>query len=398
MAVEHAAASGEAPAAVEVLLDALEAEGALGSGARVGELRSELAAIARLRLGVWTKRPEVALVDLYARTLHLPELADARARWIQALDARGPWLQPLRPRSTAPLHPPDPSASQPAGSRFPPLFGPEGRRFVAGHTLYDGQSGAARAQLDASFDRNVEPPWPPWHVGTELIVCNHDHLQVWRARDGQPLPAGGWLQLPTWESIAYSRSGRHMVHGADTRATLRELPSLTTLATLDITVTVDALGLSPTAELVAVFGEGCVELHHRSGAPLYFERALTSEEVLSRSRDEFRLAFSADGRHLRLHVAAGEQRWDDPEEPPFFQPAVNAAWRIDGDAVTRVPGPPSQDLQLPPGWTLENGPTTVFRHRGGPTITVPCGGPWTSNPLDPRILGSANGLFMFRGL
>ncbi|WP_157595672.1 hypothetical protein [Plesiocystis pacifica] len=100
LALEPAAASGESLAAVEVLLDALEAGGALGTGGRVSQLRSELAAIARQRLGAWTLRPEVALVDLYARTLHLPELADARARWAEALDARGPWLQPTRPWPT----------------------------------------------------------------------------------------------------------------------------------------------------------------------------------------------------------------------------------------------------------------------------------------------------------
>ncbi|EDM78279.1 hypothetical protein PPSIR1_08871 [Plesiocystis pacifica SIR-1] len=299
-------------------------------------------------------------------------------------------------------HAPDESASPLAG--LPPMFDPDGQHFVVGRTLYDGHSGAVRAQLDPSFGRYLEggPASPPWHVGTELIICNHSRLQLWRAVDGKWLPTDGQLRVPHWESIAYSRSGRHVVHGRHRRVRLRELPSLATLASLDLTVDVDALGLSPGGELVAAFGEGRVELRHRSGALLHTEPVLTSAEVDERSPDDFRLVFSADGRHLRLHIAAGEGLdWSlegAERGHPFFQPAVNAAWRIDGDTVTRVPGPPPQDLQLPPGWTLEDGPSTVFRHADGATITLPCAGPWTSNPLDPRVLGSASGLFIFRGL
>ena len=96
-ALEQAARRGQVLAAIEVLLDELESLGMLGSSDRIASFREHIGRIARTRGSIWTQRPEVTLIDLYARMLELTGYDAVEQRWIAELDARGPWLRALRP-------------------------------------------------------------------------------------------------------------------------------------------------------------------------------------------------------------------------------------------------------------------------------------------------------------
>lgn len=87
-------------AALEVLLDEIEAHGGVVTSEQRQRLGARLSHIAKVRAIDWAKHGELAAADFYARTLTLTELDVVRPSWQAMLDASGPWLRALRPIET----------------------------------------------------------------------------------------------------------------------------------------------------------------------------------------------------------------------------------------------------------------------------------------------------------
>lgn len=285
---------------------------------------------------------------------------------------------------------------QPTHSRrstgLPPSFCPDGTRLVDGTELFDGHTGAHVAMLQIELDRYLEggPAMPWYHVGSELIVCAHSGLRLWRTSSGEPVVIGDGvgtdLQLPHWYCVAYDMSGaiRAQVHQHQHEVVLHELPSMKEITVVVFEIDADLLALSADAEMIAVVGGGRVEVRRRDGSQVF---AGTDDPASNHSlwrRFQTKLCFSLDEHALILldrNAALDEAR----------------AWRLVGEPTLQpYPAAARSFAACPPGWTIEAGPITSFVRSDGKRLAVPCDGPWSANPRTPNLLACPGGLFELR--
>jgi hypothetical protein len=383
LALEQAARAGDVLDAIEVLLDELESFGALGSGDHIGRVRQQLRELALARRSIWAQQPEVTLIDLYARTLELAELDVARSRWTAELDARGPWLRALRLWNLD------------ADDGLPLSFSPDGTRIVADTALLDGRTGMKLAQLDVRLGNYLEggPAWPWHHVGTEFIVCIHGGLALWETRTGEPVTPGERMHMhvPLWECIAYSRSGRSFARGRGHRVVIGALPSTATVAELEFAITIERIALSATGKFVAAYGAGRIEVRDCEGNLICTGQTSEPREPEPFLPRDGSFAFVADDRQLLLHELASSG-WSS-DRGNWETPSTTCVWDLDTNPATLVG---SEIEPEPPGWTIEDGPISIFTHTSGARILVPSAGPWVASPVDCRLLACSDCLFELR--
>ena len=602
MALEDAARRGEALGGVEVLLDELEARGALGQGERITELRGRLLSMVRLRGAIWAEQPETTIVDVYARTLDIPELAGLRREWDAALDARGPWLRPLRPwveepsvlaelraggsvaldqvlglrfegedlvvlglrgeaepgeflawswargqveprvelEPVTPRYQQDPrfergedapvyrarpggparqlpwedfghaNAKMSADGRtifvygwfddnygrlelvderslevlrrhdfdrpvaqvveragsddllvetygglfivngdgrqwhrpraggalawspsgryvctvdaraarlidvrantefstlraapgLPTSFSPDGTRLVDGPRLLDGRSGALVAHLEVRLGEYLMggPASPWWHVRSELILNIHSGLQVWDARTGEAMPVGEGLRVSSMNAVAYSASGRELVHGRRRHASVVTLPDCEEVAALEFGMDIEAVALADSGHLVAAFGGARVELRQRDGSLLGVGELPQSPSAERGALRQGRLRLDLEHRQLRIEIPERTVSGWSRDQGSYTQtrPGVSCAWSLDseGPTLTRIEPAGRAGTE---DWTVEDGAVSTFVDAStDKRLAVPCAGPWVVNPGDPRLFACPDGLFELR--
>lgn len=276
-----------------------------------------------------------------------------------------------------------------AGPGFPLAFSPDGTRLVDGNQLLDARDGSHVATLDVSLGRYLEggPAMPWYHVGTELIVCIHGGLALWRSTTGEPLRPARPLHAPMWMKIAYARSGRFYALGRRGEIEVAELPTLDPLGTLRFELDIEALALSSDAELVAAYSQGTLEVRTRSGTLVC--RAHTPEPR-ERNPHDITLWFGPDDH--TIHILEPVNRGSGPRGE-WHRPLLSGTWTLDGDLARWSPTP---DPTQVPGWQIETGPFSTFRHESGTTLIVAAQGPWLANPAHPRLLACPGGLFELR--
>lgn len=274
-------------------------------------------------------------------------------------------------------------------SGLPPSFSPDGTRLVDGPELLDGRSGAHVAMLQLELGSYLEggPAFPWYHVGTEQLICGHSGFALWRMSTGEPVPSeprSHEFQLAHWYCVAYSPCGtiRAQVRERVREVVLYELPSMKQLATVVFETGAELLALSAGAQLIAVVGEGRVEVRRRDGSQVYVGEDVPSEDRGWGRRIRSQLYFP-DERGLAL-------RSDDESDVRL--------WRFtDGPRSNSLPVTTPPFAMCPPGWSLEAGPISSFVRADGCRLSVACGGPWAANPITPNILACPGGLFELRG-
>jgi hypothetical protein len=284
------------------------------------------------------------------------------------------------------------------GGGLPLGFSPDGARLVDREALLDGRTGARIAKLDLQLGSYLEggPAFPWSHVGTELIVCMHGGLALWDTRTGERVTPGAAMHVPYWERIAYSRSGRWFAHGrSSSLVTIGSLPSTATIAEFEFEADFDIerLALSSTAEFVAAYGAGQIEVRDRSGARICMGRTPEPRAPEQHPHPAGSFEFLADDRRLRLHEPA-ISGWSSGRGE-YARPGMTYVWDLETNPAT-VLGSDAGAAPAPAGWTIESGPVSIFTHQSGARIVVPSEGPWLASPLDPRILACPGGLFELR--
>ncbi len=291
---------------------------------------------------------------------------------------------------------PPTSKERPMG--LPTTFSPDGARLVDGSVLLDGRTGTTLARLGVELGSYLEggPAWPWWHVGTELVVCIHGATLLWDSRSGEPVPIGGHLCTAHWYSIAYSTSGRHFVWGSGPRVTLGALPSVETLAKIDFGFKVEALALDASAQRVAAYGGGRVEVRERDGSLVG-----TSELPVARKASSRPLrghTFSLEEERLSLSIAeTTSMSWDrEGGRRVEVRPAVGRVWALGTEGLSPIGDEPVPQGSLPSGWEVQPGTFSTFVHDSGARVIVPCRGPWLTNPSQRSIVACPGGVFELR--
>lgn len=266
--------------------------------------------------------------------------------------------------------------------RLPLRFADDGARLIDGAELVDARSGAHMATLEPCFGNYlVGGPRERWlYVGSELIAVTHGGLQLWDARTGAVVEPGSANRNLDRALKAYSRSGRVLALAKMSRTTVElvELPSLESLATIEVGLQVFQIAMSADAELIAVASQNELEVWGRDGT-LRHHAAITGESNDLREAMGAKLQFSLDARQIEYSCARCEA----------------LVWTLDGEQL----GPPRHVHRQPiPGWTAESGPVTVFVDDRGRRIALPLDGPWRVNPRNERIIACPGGLFELRGV
>ncbi|HVI00175.1 MAG TPA: hypothetical protein VM869_15770, partial [Enhygromyxa sp.] len=251
------------------------------------------------------------------------------------------------------------------GAGLPLSFSPDGERIVDGDALLDGRTGTKLAPLDVRRGQYLEggPAWPWHHVGTELIVCIHGGLALWDARTGAPVKPGEHLHVSHWERVAYSRCGRWLARGRQNWVTIKALPSTATVAELEFDLTIERLALSSTGELVAAYGAGEFELRDRAGTLIGTGR--TSEPRTPERFVDHQGSFEfLDGdRRLRLHEP--ERSGWSSTNGEWSEQSMTCVWDLETDPAPLSDIDSNASEALPPGWTIEPGPVSIFTHTLG---------------------------------
>jgi WD40 repeat protein len=270
-------------------------------------------------------------------------------------------------------------ARRPEG--LPPAFSPDGARLVNGTELLDGRSGAHIATLEIRIGSYLEggPAFPWYHVGTELLVCAHRGLDLWRTSTGERVPIARSdayrHHLVHWDCVAYSPCGTIRAHVRERgrEVVLHELPSLKHVASVAFETRAELLALSAGAKQIAVIGDGRVEVRRRDSSQVYVGEDVSSGHRLGRRiqlllyfPDEHGLALQSEDEGVRT-------------------------WQF-GSTATTQPFP-----TCPPTWSIEAGPISTFVRADGRRVSVACNGPWAVNPIAPNIVACPGGLFELRG-